>query len=103
MVWNVLGKYGPHGELFFFLVQKELATVPVGGTFSPFYNADIRISLFCYDLLKKCALFALHVIAEEGIDGDEYYVPGLGDEWKMGCPKSPMVESEGEAWSDCDL
>ena len=22
-VWNVPGKYGPHGELFFFLIQKE--------------------------------------------------------------------------------
>ena len=21
--WNVPGKYGPHGELFFFLIQKE--------------------------------------------------------------------------------
>ena len=21
-------------------------------------------------------------------------------EWKMGCPKSPMWESEGEAWSE---
>ena len=23
MVWSVPGKYGPHGELFFFLIQKE--------------------------------------------------------------------------------
>ena len=23
--WNVPAKYGPHGELFFFLMQKELA------------------------------------------------------------------------------
>ena len=27
-------------------------------------------------------------------------VPCMGDEWKMGCPKSPMCESEGEAWSE---
>ena len=33
-------KYGPHGELFFFLIQEERATVP--GSFSPFFNADIR-------------------------------------------------------------
>ena len=26
--WNVPGKYGPHGELFFFLIQKEPATMP---------------------------------------------------------------------------
>ena len=40
--WNVPGQYGPHGELFFFLMQKELATVPGSETFSPFFNADIR-------------------------------------------------------------
>ena len=27
-------------------------------------------------------------------------MPILGDEWKMGCPKSPMWESEGELWSE---
>ena len=40
--WNVTGKYGPHGELFFFLIQKEPATMPGSETFSPFFNADIR-------------------------------------------------------------
>ena len=56
--------------------------------------------LFSADVLKKCALIALHVIAEEGRDGDGCHVPGLGDEWKVDCPKSPMWESEGEAWSE---
>ena len=60
MEWNVPGKYGPHGELFVFLIQKEPATVPVGETFSPFFNAYIRYPLFSADLLKKCALLALH-------------------------------------------
>ena len=27
MEWNVPGKYGPHGELFFFLIQKEPTTM----------------------------------------------------------------------------
>ena len=27
MEWNVSGKYGPHSELFFFLIQKEPATM----------------------------------------------------------------------------
>ena len=27
--WNVPGKYGPHGELFYFLIKKELATMPL--------------------------------------------------------------------------
>ena len=47
------------------LFHKELATVPVGETFSPF-NSDIRILLFSAEVLKKCALLALHVIAEDG-------------------------------------
>ena len=51
-------------------------------------------------VLKKCALLALHVMAEEGRDGDGFQVSELGEEWKMGCPKSPMWESEGEAWSE---
>ena len=36
-----------------------------------------------------------------GTGGEEgCHAPGLGDEWKKGCPKSPMWESEGEAWSE---
>ena len=100
MDWIVPGKYGPHGELFFFLIQKEPATEPVGETFSPFFNPGIRLPCFSADILEKCALIALHIIAEEGRDGDGFRVPGLGDEWTLGCPKSPMWESEGEAWSE---
>ena len=99
--WNVAGTYGSHGELSFFLIQKEPAMGPVGETFSPFFNADIRTSLFSADVLKKCALIALHVIVEEGRGGEDgCQAPELGEEWKMGCPKSPMCESEGEAWSE---
>ena len=43
----------------------------------------------------------MHVDAEEGRDGDGYHAsPGLGDDWKVGCPESPMWESEDEAWSE---
>ena len=35
-------KYGPHGERFLVLVQKELATMLGGESKSPFLNADIR-------------------------------------------------------------
>ena len=62
--------------------------------------SSIRALLFCGDVLKKCALLALHIIAEEGRDGDGFQVPGLGDEWKMVCPTSPMWESEVGAWSE---
>ena len=41
----------------------------------------------------------MHLIAE-GRDGKGCRAPGLGDEWEMGCPKSPMWESGDEAWSD---
>ena len=57
----------------------------------PFFSADV---------LKMCALVALHPIAEEGRDGEGCHVPGLGDEREMGCPKSPMWESGDEAWSE---
>ena len=103
MEWNVPGKYGPHGELFFFLIQKEPGARLGREIFSPFFDADIRTPLFSADVLKKCALIALHVISEEGRDGDGCHVPGLGDERKVGCPKSPMSpmwESEGEVWSE---
>ena len=52
-------------------------------------------------VLKKCALVALNVIAEAGRGGEDgCHAPGPGNEWKMGCPKSPIFESEGEAWSE---
>ena len=102
MEWNVPGKCGPHGELFCFLFQKEPAIVPNSETFSPFVNPGIRsLSLFSANVLKRCAFIALHVMAEEGRDGDGSQVPEqLGEEWKMGCPKSPKWESEGEARSE---
>ena len=70
---------------------------PVDETFSPIFKADISTSPFSA-VLKKCALIALHLIAEERRKGEGCHVPGLVDEWEMGCPKSPMWESEGEAW-----
>ena len=80
MEWNVPEKYGPHGELLFFLTQKEPATVPGSETFSSFFNADHPY--------LPLALIALHVIAEEGSDGDD--VTSLV--WEMNgecaCPKS---------------
>ena len=85
MEWNVPGKCGPHGELFFFLIQEEPATVPVSETFSPFVNADIRTSLFSADVLKKSALLGTHLLAEERKEDDGCHVPGLG----VKLPKEP--------------
>ena len=94
-------RYGPHGELFFFLIQKEPATVPGSETFSLFFNADIRTLRFSANVLKKCALIALHLIAEEGRGGEDGgHAPGLVNKWKMGCPKSSVWDSDDEAWSE---
>ena len=56
-------------------------------------------SFFSADVLKKCALIGMHIIAEEGRGGKSgCRTPDLGDTWKFGCPWSPTWESEGGAW-----
>ena len=78
--------------------QKLQATMPGSETFSPFITADIRTPFFSADVLQKCALIALHLVAEEGRGGEDgCHAPDLRDERKCGCPKSPMWESEGGA------
>ena len=34
MEWTVPGKYGPYGQIFFFLIEKEPAIAPNSETFS---------------------------------------------------------------------
>ena len=49
------------------------------------------------DVLKKCALIALHLIAEEGRSGESgCRTPDLGDTWRFGW------EGEGEAWYEVE-
>ena len=65
---------------------------------SPFLNADIRTSLFSADVLKKCALIALHVNGRRRKIWGWISSPlSWEEEWKMGCPKRPMWEGEGAA------
>ena len=99
MECNVAGKYGPHGELFFFLMQKEPPIAPNSETFSPFINPAIRTPLFSADVLKKCALLAWHVMAEEGRDGDGFSSLRAGGRMGNGLPKESKG-GEGEAWSE---
>ena len=76
------GKYGPHGELLFFLIQKDLASMPVIETFSSFFTADIGTPFFSADVLKKCALMGMHQTAEEGRGGKGGgQTPDSGDTW----------------------
>ena len=64
------GQCAPYGELFFFLIKKELETMPGSETFGPFFAADIHTPFFSGDVLKKCAPIATHLIAEEGRGGE---------------------------------
>ena len=38
--WNVPGKYGPHGELFVFLIKKEPVALTKAVPFKPFVSAE---------------------------------------------------------------
>ena len=57
-VWNVPGKYGPHGELFFFLIEREPLAVTRAVDFRHRVAAET---------LKASALIGLHVIAERSL------------------------------------
>ena len=50
----------------------------------PSNAADFCSPYLSADVLKKCALIALHSIAEEGRDGDGFQVPGLGERLENG-------------------
>ena len=79
--WNVPGKYGPHGELFFFLVKKE-PVASTDGPSNPFVSAET---------LKACALTGLHFLflAAEGEAGScGGPSPDSGGMWRHGCPMS---------------
>ena len=88
------GKHGPHGELFFFLIQKEPAAMPGSETSSPFFTADIRTSSFSAEVLKKCALIGMHLRAEEERGGK-----GVGQTPDLGRRVEDEVWSEDESVS----
>ena len=58
-IWNVPKKHGPHGELFFFLVNEEPVVVRKTVDFGPFVPAEAS---------KACALIGLHMMAEEAVE-----------------------------------
>ena len=41
--WNVPGKYGPHGELLFLLIEKKLEMVPISEAFNSVIGDGFRI------------------------------------------------------------
>ena len=58
--WNVLGKYGPHSELFFFLFEQEPVSLTKAVPFKPVVSAET---------LKAFALIVLHLLEAEGEAG----------------------------------
>ena len=90
-VWNVLGKYGPHGELFFFLIKKEPFALTEAMECRPFVRAET---------LKACALIDLHLVEAESTSmSSGSQSPDLGDAWRNGCPRSPEWDSDVDVWT----
>ena len=58
--WDAPGKYGPHGELFLFLIKKEPVALTMAVPFKPFVSAET---------LKARAQIGLHLLAAEGEAG----------------------------------
>ena len=54
--WNVPGKYGPHGELFFFFLKKEPMVLSELVEIGPCFSAAT---------VKARALIGLHMMAED--------------------------------------
>ena len=86
--WNVLEKYGPHGVLFFFLIQKKPAIVPNSEDFNSLIGDGYQVpelrgeseSSDGYQAgnVKNVNNKALHVIGLHG-SGDNISLPaGLG-------------------------
>ena len=92
---NVPGKYGPHGELFFLLIQKESVVASNVVLPDPFVSAET---------LKACALIGLHFLAAEneaGSGGSKS--PDLGYIWRHGCESGADQLLFGKRTSfDCD-
>ena len=81
--WNVPGKYGTHGELFFFLIKKE----PVVAS-----NEVLPKPIVSAETLKACALIGLHLLAAEGEDGSSgSQSRDSRDLWRYGCPKKKLA------------
>ena len=59
--WNVPGRYGPHGELFFFLLKNEPMVLRELVRFGPSIPVEA---------MKACAFVGLHMMAEGGFLAD---------------------------------
>ena len=91
---NARGKYGPHGELFFFLIKKEQVVAS---------NEVLPCPLVSAETLKACALIGLHLSAAGGDAGSSGSLsPELGDMWKYGCPNRYDWDGDVESWTESE-
>ena len=73
--WNVPGKFGPHGELFFFQIQKEPALAPVGETFlAPSSLLTSALPFFFLRMSSRSALLAYAPNARKKRKGGEEWL-----------------------------
>ena len=76
----------PHGELFFFLLEKDQVALGELIELGPCVSAET---------VKACALIGLHMMAEENaLRSYSDSSPDLGDMWEVWLPKKPCVEQQ---------
>ena len=81
--WNVPKKYGPHGELFLFLLKKEPLVLSELVEFGPSFSAET----------VKGALIGLHMMAEEhALSSDRGFSPHLWRNVEVRLPKESGLE-----------
>ena len=91
--WNDLREYGPHSELFFFLIRKEPVALTQAVPFESFV---------CAETLKAWALIGLHLLAAKGEAGSSgSQSPDSADMWRYGCPESTR-DSDVESWTESE-
>ena len=91
--WNDLREYGPHSELFFFLIRKEPVALTLAVPFESFV---------CAETLKAWALIGLHLLAAKGEAGSSgSQSPDSADMWRYGCPESTR-DSDVESWTESE-
>ena len=93
-VWNVAKKYGPYGELFFFLKRKEPVFDREAVDFGSCVSAEA---------LKACALIGLHMIADEvtSLSLNGIFLE-LGNRWRYVGPRNPLWKGDVGGWTESE-
>ena len=87
-IWNVSKKYGPHGELFFFLVKKKNRSLSGRRWTSGPAPQRGTIGSVCQEAAS---------LSHTG------YSPELGEIWRSGCPRHPLRKGDVGVWMSGDM